>query len=273
MDYYEILGIKKTANDDDIKKAYRKLALKFHPDKAKPEDKESHEEKFKKISDAYSVLSDPEKMKNYDMFGKDSSSGNGGNDFHFSAGGIDPDELFRQMFGGEFFQGDSPFVHMHHTQRQQKGKLIVRELSVTLEEIFSGAVRKLKIPNEHNTPEIIEVKIPQSVDDKLGYVCRNKVYAGENVIPSDMKVIVTRKDHPIFTRDDNDLHMKLNIMVNEAMDGITRELKMIDGDYYVLNIKKLKESDYVHIIPNRGMYVPGTNRRGSLYIHFNVRFT
>jgi DnaJ-class molecular chaperone len=66
--------------------------------------------------------------------------------------------------------------------------------------------------------------------------------------------------------------MKLTIPVSEAMTGIKHELKMIDGDLYTLNIKKLHDSDYVHIIPNKGLYSKGTDQRGSLHIHFNVKF-
>lgn len=288
MDYYDILGIKKNASADDVKNAYRKLALKYHPDKATPENKMNHEEQFKKISDAYSVLSDPEKRKKYDMFGKDGvdgSAGNGG--FNFTSGrGFNADELFRQMFSGGggfeggFFGGDDdespnghPFTNVHFVNRQQKGKLITREISVTLEDIFKGSVRKLKVPTKQNVSEIVEVKIPRGADDTFSYIYRNKIYAGENIIPSDMKVIVIRKDHPIFTRDCSDLHMKLTVLVSEAMSGITRELKMIDGDVCALNIKKLNESDYVHIIPNKGLYTEGTDQRGSLHIHFNVKFT
>jgi len=278
MNYYDILEIKKTASESDIKKAYRKLALKYHPDKAKADattsDIATHEEKFKKISEAYAVLSDPEKRKKYDMFGKEGVDDSGGNGFHFNtAGGINPDDLFRQVFGGgDFFSGDSPFVHMHRAQRQQKGQLIIRELEMTLEEIFKGSVRGLKVPNENNTPEIVNVNIPRGSEDKIGYIYRNKVYAGENIIPSDMKVIVTRKDHPIFTRDGNNLHMKLDVNVDEAMNGIKKELKMIEGSIYHLEIKKLPESDYVHILNNKGLYTKGTDARGYLHIHFNVKF-
>lgn len=278
MDYYDILEIKKTASENDIKKAYRKLALKYHPDKAKsdatPSDKAAHEEKFKKISEAYTVLSDPEKRKKYDMFGKEGVDGSGENGFHFNtSGGMNPDDLFRQVFGGgDFFEGDNPFIHIHSAHRQQKGKLIVRELAMTLEEVFKGSTRKLKVPSGENTTEIVDVNIPRGADNKIGYIYRNKVYAGENIIPSDMKVIVSLKDHPIFTRHGDDLHMKLDVTVKEAMNGIKKELKMIDGDMYKLSINKLSESDYIHILNNKGLYGHNSNRRGSLHIHFNVKF-
>ena len=114
-DYYEVLGITKNATDSEIKKSYRKLALKWHPDK-NPDNKEEAEEKFKNISEAYEVLSDKEKRKIYDRYGKDgikqgSGSGGGGMpDFEFSF--TSPDEIFRQFFGSDFAdlgQNQSPF--------------------------------------------------------------------------------------------------------------------------------------------------------------------
>eukprot|EP01036_Dinobryon_divergens_P047105 gene47105-63085_t len=104
-DYYKILGVKKSSNEKAIKKAYKKLALKWHPDK-NPKNKEAATKKFAEISEAYEVLSDPEKRKNYDLSGPDgfksSGGGNGapnggGSSFHFQGG--DPFETFRQFFG------------------------------------------------------------------------------------------------------------------------------------------------------------------------------
>jgi len=115
MDYYKVLGVSKDADTTAIKKKYRQLALKWHPDKAPADKKKEYEEKFKDIAHAYGILSDSEKRKQYDQFGEDGINGNmptsqgfsGGNgsSFHFSSsGGIDPRELFAQMFGS-----DNPF--------------------------------------------------------------------------------------------------------------------------------------------------------------------
>ena len=92
-DYYELLGVTRDASPEDLKRAYRKLAVKYHPDK-NPNDKEA-EERFKKISEAYDVLKDSEKRQRYDQFGPDAFRGGGG-----GGAGVDPFDLFRQMFGG-----------------------------------------------------------------------------------------------------------------------------------------------------------------------------
>ena len=106
-DYYKLLGIPRSADDRAIKKAFRKLSVQWHPDK-NPDNKEEAEEKFKKIAAAYTVLSDPEKRKIYDMGGEEAikggaGAGGGGNPF---GGGFDPNEIFKQFFGAE---GGSPF--------------------------------------------------------------------------------------------------------------------------------------------------------------------
>lgn len=119
-DYYEILGITRQANEVDIKKAYRKMALKWHPDK-NPEKKEEAEKRFKEVSEAYEVLSDKQKREVYDRYGKEGLTGHHGNGFdddHYGYDGFsfhfrDPEEVFREFFGGrdpfaEFFSGPRP---------------------------------------------------------------------------------------------------------------------------------------------------------------------
>jgi len=105
VDYYEVLGVQRHASAEDIKKAYRKLALKWHPDK-NPENKEEAERKFKQVAEAYEVLSDAKKRDIYDRYGKEGLNGGGGGGIHFDAPfdfGFtfrNPDEVFREFFGG-----------------------------------------------------------------------------------------------------------------------------------------------------------------------------
>ncbi len=135
QDYYEILGVEKSATASEIKKAYRKKAIQYHPDK-NPGDKEA-EEKFKTAAEAYEVLSDPDKKARYDQFGHAAFENGGG--FH-GAGGMNMDDIFSHfgdIFGGHFGGGFSGFGGGQQQMRVKGGNLRIR-LKLTLEEIAKG---------------------------------------------------------------------------------------------------------------------------------------
>lgn len=141
-DYYEILGVSKGASEDDLKKAYRKLAIKYHPDK-NPGDKTA-EEKFKEIAEAYSVLSDPQKRQRYDQFGHAGMGGSGG----FDPGNINVEDIFSSFFGG-----GSPFGDIFGGGRSsgsggrqvRKGSDLRIKLKLDLAEIANGTEKKIKV--------------------------------------------------------------------------------------------------------------------------------
>ena len=151
-DYYEVLGVAKTATPDELKKAYRKLALKYHPDK-NPGDKAA-EEKFKEAAEAYNVLSDPDKRAKYDQWGHNmgpSGFGGGGGGFH--ASGMSMEDIFSQfgdIFGGGSFGGFGGFGSAAggsaRRRRQPKGSDLRIKVKLTLKEISEGVTKKLKIP-------------------------------------------------------------------------------------------------------------------------------
>lgn len=142
-DYYEILGVDKSASPEEIKKAYRKTAIKFHPDK-NPDDAEA-EEKFKEAAEAYEVLRDPQKRQRYDQFGHQGVNGGGG----FGGGGMNMDDIFSQ-FGDIFGGGGSPFDSFFgggggRGRRQRRGSNLRIKLSLTLKEIAEGVEKKIKV--------------------------------------------------------------------------------------------------------------------------------
>lgn len=142
-DYYEILGVSKSATADEIKKAYRKVAIKFHPDK-NPDDPTA-EDKFKEAAEAYEVLSNPEKRERYDRFGHQGVNGGG-----FSGGGMNMEDIFSQ-FGDIFGGGGNPFESFfgggggRGQARRRKGPNLRIKLKLTLEEVANGVEKKIKV--------------------------------------------------------------------------------------------------------------------------------
>ncbi len=142
-DFYEVLGLDRNVGQDEVKKAYRKQAMKFHPDR-NPNDKAA-EEKFKEIGEAYAVLSDENKRARFDRFGHESMSQPDYGGFGFSRDGFDPFELFRSVFGG--FGGDIFGSQTRHSRRASvnRGNDLNVELKLTLAEIAEGTTKKVRI--------------------------------------------------------------------------------------------------------------------------------
>jgi len=141
-DYYEILGVSKGASEQEVKKAYRKMAIKYHPDK-NPDNKEA-EERFKEAAEAYEVLSDPNKKARYDQFGHAGMKGGAGG----FGGGMSMDDIFSQfgdIFGGGFGGGFGGFGGGGSRRRTMKGSNLRIKVSLTLEEISKGVVKKIKV--------------------------------------------------------------------------------------------------------------------------------
>ena len=143
-DYYEILGIAKNASEDEIKKAYRKLAIKYHPDK-NPDDKGA-EDKFKEAAEAYEVLSNSEKRQRYNQFGHAGVSGNGGGGY--GGGGMNMDDIFSQfgdIFGGAFGGGFGGGAGSRGGRRVNRGSNLRIKVKLNLSEIANGVEKKLKV--------------------------------------------------------------------------------------------------------------------------------
>lgn len=142
-DYYEVLGVDKNASEDEIKKAYRKIAIKYHPDR-NPDNKEA-EEKFKEAAEAYDVLHDPQKRQQYDQFGFDAPGGFGG----FSSGGFSMDDIF-DMFGGIFGGrgGFGGFGGGGRQRAQYRGGDLRLKVKLNLQEISTGVTKKFRVKKD-----------------------------------------------------------------------------------------------------------------------------
>ena len=137
---YDILGVSSTSTDSEIKKAYRKKAMKYHPDKSNAQNKESNEEKFKALSHAYDILKDSEKRSTYDKYGEEGLKGMSGFD------GADPFDIFQNFFSGGM--GGSPFGFHTSSSRSRRSRRApdrMEEINIDLEDIFNGVTKKIDI--------------------------------------------------------------------------------------------------------------------------------
>lgn len=262
-DYYTLLGVGKNAAADEIKKAYRRLALKYHPDRNKG-NKEA-EEHFKEINEAYAVLSDPEKRRQYDMFGAEGfrqrysqedifqgfdigdvlkDFGFGTSDIFsvlFGGGGGRRRGVRYTTYGGPFGQqapgaGGADFADYfgRGSSGPSQGRDTVTDLTITLEEAAKGAERLISI-NRDGRVEKIAVKIPPGIDTgkKLRVAGKGERSPGGGP-PGDLYVSVTVQKHPLFTREGADISIDREIKFSEASLGTTIEVPTLNG------IKKVK---------------------------------
>jgi len=254
-DYYKILGVPRGAGDDEIKKAFRKLAREYHPDVAK--DKKRAEEKFKEINEAYEVLGDPAKRKKYDELGPNWKAGeqfrpppgweqafggagrggrargrSGGVEFEF--GGTGFSDFFEQLFGGAG-RGDFGRDFVHEQERfATRGQDIEADLMVTLEEAARGAVRAvtLRVTDNSGRPrtEACKVRIPPGVREgqKLRLAGRGQAGGGGGEA-GDLYLNVRLARHPEFTPDGANLHAEIELAPWEAVLGAEVSVPTLDG--------------------------------------------
>lgn len=239
-DYYEILGISKNASDDEMKKAYRKLAMKYHPDR-NPNKKEA-EERFKEINEAYAVLSDKEKRKQYDTFGAEGFHQRFTQEDIFR--GFDFDEILSGLFGGrgkrefrfsrggfefgDFFGGRGAYQDMG--RMPQRGEDILYELPITLEEAAFGGEKRVSFQKEKGGVEEISVKIPKGITPGKKLRVTGKGAPGKDGGPAgDLYLQVSVMEHPVYQREGNDLTVEKEINFSEAVLGTTIEVPTLEG--------------------------------------------
>lgn len=320
IDYYKVLGVDQTATDEDLKKAYRKFAMKWHPDK-NPNNKKEAEAKFKQISEAYDVLSDHRKRTVYDQYGLVGLEGSRpppcsrGGSTECRSHTRSADAVFSEFFGGA-----DPFCSRGHAspfnspgnanpfgsmkgpfgdnifaafgrgrgsncgdvaKRPKKEPQIENSLLCSLEELYKGATKKMKIQREviDSTGRSTPVEEILSIDIKAGWkkgtkvTFPNKGNEKSNTIPADLVFIVDERPHKRFMRDGNDLIVVKHITLLEALTGFTTRLTTLDGRDILIPINSIVNPGHEEIVPNEGMPISkDPSAKGNLRVRFYIRF-
>ncbi len=296
-DYYKILGVSPNATEKEIKKAYRQLARKYHPD-VNPNDPQA-EERFKEINEAYEVLSDPEKRKKYDQMRQQyeawQRAGRPGGGFdwgRWAAGGgptgpggvhveyINPEDLgdlfgdlgglggfsdfFQQIFGGGPTHGRAQYK-----ARPRRGRDIEQPIQITLEEAFHGGTRRLR----REDGSTIEVRIPRGIDTGKRIRVRGEgmpgVAGGE---PGDLYLRVEVLPHPVFERRGDDLYVKVPVDLYTAVLGGEVRVPTIEGKHVLLKIPPGTQNGKIFRLRGKGMpKLKKPDERGDLYAEVVVR--
>ncbi len=279
-DFYQILGVGRTATDKDIKQAYRKLARKYHPD-VNPGDK-SAEAKFKDINNAHEVLSDPEKRKKYDQFGDkwqyaDQFTGAQGNPFggasgFRNAGGDNSSYQYVDMSEmgdlGELLKGfTGGFGGRGRTARPRQGRDIDASTEISLEEAYNGTTRLIQDTSGHR----IEVKIPAGVKNGQRIKVAGKGEPGISSGPSgDLYLTVSILEHPVFHLTGNDIHVEVPVTLTDAILGGEASVPTPKGKNLALKIPAETQNGKVFRLAGQGMPEIGKDARGDLFAKVKV---
>ena len=288
-DYYEVLGVSKTATDAEIKKAYRKLAMKYHPD-YNPGDKEA-EEKFKEINEANEVLSDPKKRQLYDQYGfagvdpnYAAQNGGGPGGFGgfsgFGGDGVDLGDIFGDIFGGGFggFGGSSRTANPN---APRKGQDIRVRITLTFDEAVHGCKKNITITRQQECTEChgsgtiavkktLEANVPAGIDDDQGFRLSGMGNAGTNGGPAgDVIVAVTVQPSEVFQRDENNIYVVFPITYSQAVLGDTITVPSIDGKVEV-NVPEGTQSGTTFRLRGKGIQYVNGRGRGDMYVKCEV---
>jgi curved DNA-binding protein len=309
-DYYQTLGVAKTASDKEIKQAFRKLARKFHPD-VNPGDK-SAEARFKEINEAYEVLGDPDKRKKYDELGANwrlyeqaqqqgqawpggspfGDAGQGGawtinmgggpggyrtmteEEMQDLFGNEDPfSDFFKTFFGGGGGAPGAPSAGRARARaaRSQKGRDIEHPVELTLEESYHGATRRISI-KQGGHARSVDVRIPAGVKDGSRVRAAGEGEAGANGgAAGDLYLRVQTRPHAVFERKGDDLHTKIAVPLTTAVLGGEAQVPTIDGSVR-LRIPETTQGGQVFRLKGHGMPIVGKpDARGDMYATVDVQ--
>ncbi|MGA3083912.1 MAG: DnaJ C-terminal domain-containing protein [Thermodesulfobacteriota bacterium] len=294
-DYYKTLGVDKKATEEEIKKTYRKLAMKYHPDRNKGDKKA--EEKFKEISEAYAVLSDKEKRKQYDTFGSDGFQQRYSQEDIFR--GFDFSDLFKEFgFGGGFenifgqrtghpggggyktytfnrggqgFDSGDPFGQHAGAGRPQRGDDQMYELAITLKEAALGAEKQLSFPTGRKTEKVV-VKIPPGIS--TGKKLRIHGKGGPSLIggPSgDLFIQIKVLEDPIFKVEGQNLVVEKEINFSQAGLGTKVEVPTLEGKSLQVNIPAGTQPQSKLRLKGYGLPMLGNKGKGDQLVRIAIK--
>ncbi|VFQ43535.1 DnaJ C-terminal domain-containing protein [Desulfoluna butyratoxydans] len=273
MDYYKVLGVERGASDDEIKKTYRKLAMKYHPDKTKGD--KAAEDKFKQISEAYAVLSDPAKRKEYDTFGASGFQQRYSQEDIFR--GFDLGDIFREFgFGGGGF-GNGGFGNGgcgrgggrgFQGRRQAKGEDRTLEITLTVEEVYTGTTRSLSVGGGAST---INVRIPKGLVDgkklRLSGKGEPSPYGGP---AGDLYIRSRVVGAKGFFPDGQNVIYDTDIRVSEALLGTTITVPTLDGGEINLRVPAGTQHKTKMRIPGKGLPEMKGEGKGDLFVRIGI---
>jgi curved DNA-binding protein len=297
-DYYDILGVKKNASEEEIKKAYRKLALKYHPDRNQG-NKEA-EERFKEVSEAYAVLSDKKKRQEYDAVGysgfhrrysqEDIFRGFDIGDL-FKGAGVGTEDIFSTLFGAggrtsrtvnfeDFFNsygregGRSPFSGAAggRSRAPQKGADAIYDLAISLEEAASGASKQIAFRDEDGNLNRVSIKIPPGISTGKKLRIAGKGQRGASGGQhGDLYIRITVLDHPVFRPEGSDLHMDKEIQFTQAALGCTIEVPTLEGTARSVRVPAGTQSHSRIRLRGHGLPHFQGKGKGDLYVRLIVK--
>lgn len=269
IDYYEVLGLKKGATPDEIKRAYRKLAVKYHPDK-NPGDRTA-EEKFKQINEAYAVLSDPQKRQQYDAFGssrfqqrysqEDIFRGFDVGDL-FKEFGYDTEDIFSRMFGGAGFDRGH--------RRKRRGADLSLDLQISFREAMLGGEKRIAFLRSGRREEL-SVKIPAGIEEGARLRIPGKGEEGPaGEAPGDLYLLMHVAADRVYSREGNDILTESEIRFSEAILGTTLDVETLDGVKRVRVPAGIQSGTKIRL---KGLGVPrlGGGGRGDFYVLMTVK--
>ncbi|KAM9385738.1 dnaJ homolog subfamily B member 13 [Pholidichthys leucotaenia] len=292
-EYYETLEVNRNASDAEIKKAYRRLALKFHPIKNR---EAGSSEKFCQLAEAYDVLSDARKKATYDKFGEEGLKG--GIPPEFGSSGAwsskytyhgNPDKTFKEFFGGDnpfadFCTNAEPlqFSGWQPGVEKTQDSPIETDLNLSLDDLFHGCTKKIKISrrvmNNDESTSSIKDKI-LTIDVKPGWKEGTRITfpkagdQGPNRIPADIVFLVRQKSHPLFVRRGNDLVYKATISLEMALTGFSVNVPTLDGRLLCIPVNDVVHPTYKKVLTGEGMpLTQDPSQRGDLIITFDIQF-